>query len=830
VFIEDEMKNSYLDYSMSMLTARALPHVRDGLKPVHRRVLVGMNDAGLAHNRPHKKCANVVGNVMAKYHPHGDMAIYDTLVRMAQPFSMRYTVVDGQGNFGSIDGDPPAAYRYTECRMTQMAEQILVDLEKDTVDFVTNYDDTAKEPSVLPTRIPYLLLNGSTGIAVGMATNMAPHNLHEVVDALTAMIDNPDITVQELMQIIPGPDFPTGGIILGRSGIKSAYETGRGKIYLRARAEVVEKPGDKEEIVITEIPYMVNKSSLLEKIGDLVKQKTVEGISFIRDESDRSGLRVVIGVKKDDYGEVVLNKLYKYTQLQTTFGVNNLALVDMRPQCLGLRDLLWHFVEHRHEVVTRRTQFELDKAQRRAHILEGLRVAIDNIDEVVAIIRHSASPEDAHNRLMERFTLSEEQVKAILNMRLQRLTALEKDKIEQEYRELLEKIDHYEKVLANRQMRMDIIKQELAEVKGAFGDERRTNIVDDYRDVNIEDMIADEDMVITMTHEGYIKRCAATVYRAQSRGGKGVKGMQSKDTDFVAHIFVGSAHSHVLFFTNTGRCYVLKVYQIPEAGRNSRGRSIVNLLQLREDEHVASLIPVKQFDETRFIMLATRNGIINKQPLSAYANVRRIGVNAISLDEHDRVIRCAITDGSKEIMLGTYKGRAVRFHESTVRQLGRNTRGIKGVALRGDDHVIDLAVVHEHDTVLTVTENGYGKRTGVGEYRKTNRATGGVINIKCSDRNGNVVALKRISGPRDVMLITRKGIIIRSDALSISCIGRNTNGIKLINLSKDDTVIAVAVCNKQEEMPDDLPGEIAEEPTQQEPETGSDNQRSDRPA
>ncbi len=809
IFIEDEMKNSYLDYSMSMLTARALPHVRDGLKPVHRRVMVGMNDAGLHYNRPHKKCANVVGNVMAKYHPHGDMAIYDTLVRMAQPFSMRYPVVDGQGNFGSIDGDPPAAYRYTECRMKQIAEQMLSDIDKETVDYMTNYDDTAQEPTVLPTRIPYLLVNGSTGIAVGMATNMAPHNLCEVVNALNAMIDNPDIGLDDLMQIVPGPDFPTGGIILGRSGIRSAYETGRGKVYLRAKAEVVQKPGDKEEIVITEIPYMVNKAALLEKIGNLVKQKSIEGISFIRDESDRSGLRVVIGVKKDDFGEVVLNKLYKYTQLQNTFGINNLALVDMRPRCLGLKELLWHFIEHRHEVVTRRTEFELNKARQRAHILEGLRIAIDNIDEVVSIIRNSASPDEAHHKLVERFELSDEQTKAILNMRLQRLTGLEKEKIDQEYNDLLEKIAYYEKVLANRDIRMEIIKEELNEVKAKFGDERRTQIVEDFRDVDIEDMIADEDMVITMTREGYIKRCAADTYRAQSRGGRGIRGMQSKETDFVEHIFVASAHSHVLFFTNMGRCYALKVYQIPEAGRNSKGRSIINLLQLRDDEQVASFIPVKEFDEGRFIMIATRKGVINKQPLTAYGNIRRGGLNAIHLDEHDRVIRCAITDGEKDIMLGTHHGRAVRFHESSVRQLGRNTRGIKGVALKDGDVVIDLAVVNEDDTLLTVTENGYGKRTPVPEYRKTNRATAGVINIKCSPRNGNVVAMKRITGSPDVMLVTRNGIIIRSDAGSVSCIGRNTQGIKLINLSEEDSVIAVAICSKQEEIDQQLDEEQA---------------------
>jgi DNA gyrase subunit A len=798
VFIEDEMQKSYLDYSMSMITARALPDVRDGLKPVHRRVLFSMSELNLEHSKPPKKCARVVGDVIGKYHPHGDMAVYDSLVRMAQDFSMRYMMVEGQGNFGSIDGDPPAAMRYTESRMTSMAEEMLADLEKETVKFTPNYDDSMKEPSVLPAKVPFLLLNGTTGIAVGMATNMAPHNLCEVADAIVAVIDNPDIGVDELFRIIPGPDFPTGGIIYGKSGIWEAYKTGRGKVIIRAKAEI-QKNGDREEIIVNEIPYMVNKATLLEKIAELVREKIIEGISFIRDESDRSGLRVVIGIKKDDFGEIVLNQLYNYTTMQSTFGIINLALVNLQPRLLTLKELIEHFIAHRHEVVVRRTTYELNKAKERAHILEGLRIAIDHIDEIVALIKQSPSPDEAQRRLIERFGLSEIQAKAILEMRLQRLTGLERDKIDAEYKELITLIAELTAILESKELRMEIIKQETRELKERFGDKRRTEIVETTVDVEIEDMIADEDMVITMTRGGYIKRTPVATYRAQGRGGKGVLGMESKDDDFVSTLFIASSHTYILFFTNTGRCYWLKVYKIPEAGRHSRGKPIVNILDLKENERVAAFVPVKEFDSDHFIVAVTGLGVINKQPLSAYANVRRDGINAINLDENDCVIECKLTNGDNDIILGTRNGQAVRFHESASRELGRNTRGVRGVTLRGDDRVVSMIIVNESDDVLTVTEKGYGKRTQVADYRKTNRGGSGIINIKVTDKNGPVVALKGVYRDGDVMLVTRNGIIIRSNVSRISVIGRNTQGVRLISLEEGDSLIDVAMCEKDEQ-------------------------------
>ena len=823
VFIEDEMQKSYLDYSMSMITSRALPDVRDGLKPVHRRVLFGMEELGLQHNKAPKKCARVVGDVIGKYHPHGDSAVYDSLVRMAQDFSMRYTMVNGQGNFGSIDGDPPAAMRYTECRMTAVAEEMLADLEKDTVDFVPNYDDSLKEPSVLPSKIPFLLVNGTTGIAVGMATNMAPHNLGEVIDAIKAIIENPEITIEDIFRVLPGPDFPTGGIIYGRSGILEAYKTGRGKVIIRAKAEVQKLANDREEIIITEIPYMVNKSTLLEKIADLVRQKTVEGISFIRDESDRRGLRVVIGVKKDAFGDVILNQLYKYTMMQTTFGIINLALVDLQPRLLSVKEIISHFIDHRHEVVVRRTQYELRKAQERAHILEGLRIALDHIDEIIALIKASSSPDEAQIKLQERYGLSEIQAKAILDMRLQRLTGLERDKIEAEYLELQRMIQEFIAILESRDRRMEIIKDELTEIKTRFNDPRRTEIIDATGDVEIEDLIAEEDMVITMTHEGYIKRIPVTTYRSQGRGGKGVKGMDSKENDFITTLFVASTHAFILFFTNTGRCYWLKVYRIPEASRQSRGKPIVNLIDLRPGEKIAAFVPVREFDNEHFIVAATEQGVINKQPLSAYSNVRRDGINAINLDEGDCLIECKLTSGDNDIILGTSSGQAVRFHESAVRELGRNTRGVKGITLRNSDKVVSMIIVNETDDVLTVTEHGYGKRTPVTDYRKTNRGGTGIINIKVTDKNGPVVALKGVFGDYDVMLITRNGIIIRVDVQRISTIGRNTQGIKLISLDEKDSVIDVALCerdsgdadNEETEIPEAIP-EVPDESDAQE--------------
>ncbi len=801
VFIEDEMRKSYLDYSMSMITARALPDVRDGLKPVHRRVLMGLSDIGLQHNKPTKKCANVVGHVMAKYHPHGDAAIYDTLVRMAQDFSLRYPMVEGQGNFGSIDGDPPAAYRYTECRMTSLAEEMLLDIEKKTVNFVPNYDDSMEEPSVLPAKLPFLLLNGSTGIAVGMATNMAPHNLGEVIDGVVACIDNPDLTVLDLMTYIPGPDFPTGGVIYGKSGILAAYKTGNGKLTVRAKADV-EKQGDREQIVITEIPYMVNKASLLEHMADLVREKTIDGVAFLRDESDRSGMRIVVGVKKESFADVVLNQLYKFTSLQDTFAINNLALVNKQPKQLPLKDLIVHFINHRHEVVTRRTQYDLDKARERAHILEGLKIAIDNIDEIVALIKASSSTDEAKRQLMERFSLSELQAHSILEMKLHRLTGLERDKIEAELAELHRLIGEYTAILASHDRRMSIIKDELLDLKKRFGDPRRTEIVDasgEDLDIDMEDMIPDEDMVVTMSHSGYIKRCAATTYRTQGRGGKGVLGMESKDDDFVESLFVASAHSFILFFTTSGRCYWLKVYKIPEAGRQSRGKPVVNLVNLKPDEKIAAFVAVREFDESHFIVNATERGVVNKQPLAAYANVRRDGINAMQLDDGDRMIECKLTNGNNDIILGTASGQAVRFHESAARELGRNTRGVRGIRLIGDDRVVSMIIVDESQQVLTVTENGFGKRTELAEYRKTNRGGSGIINIKTTERNGSVVGLKGVTGNTDIMLITKNGIVIRCDVARISVIGRNTQGVRLINLDESDKVVDVALCDKADD-------------------------------
>jgi len=799
-FIEDEMRKSYLDYSMSMITARALPDVRDGLKPVHRRVLIGLSDIGLLHNKPTKKCANVVGHVMAKYHPHGDSAIYDTLVRMAQDFSLRYPMVSGQGNFGSIDGDPPAAYRYTECRMTALAEEMLADLDKNTVDFVPNYDDSLEEPSVLPAKAPFLLLNGSTGIAVGMATNMAPHNMNEVIDAILATIKNPGISILDLVQIIPGPDFPTGGVIYGRAGILEAYKTGNGKVIVRAKADVEKLGNDREQIVITEIPYMVNKSALLEKMGDLVRDKAIEGISFIRDESDRSGMRIVVGIKKDEFGDVVLNQLFKFTSLQSTFAINNLALVNMQPRQLNLKELITYFIEHRHEVVTRRTQFDLDKARERAHILEGLKIAIDNIDEIIALIKASPSTEEANRQLQERYSLSPTQAHAILEMRLARLTGLEREKVELELAQLKLTIADLEDILAKLERRMTIIQDELIDLKTRFGDARRTEIIEASGDVEIEDLIANEDMVIAMTRAGYIKRSALTAYRSQGRGGRGVLGMDSKDDDFVEHLFIASAHSYILFFTNAGRCYWLKVYKIPEAPRQSRGKPIINLLSLKPDETIAALVPVKEFDETHFIVTATSRGVVNKQPLIAYANVRKDGINAVNLDEGDVMIECKLTSGDNDIILGTVEGQAVRFHESAARELGRNTRGVRGIKLRDNDRVVGMIIVDESHQVLTVTENGFGKRTPVSEYRKTNRGGSGIINIKQSERNGKVVGLKGVSDDCDIMLMTKNGIIIRCAVGNISEVGRNAQGVRLINLAENDKVVDIALCEKQPEL------------------------------
>ncbi len=807
IFIEEEMQKSYLNYSMSMITSRALPDVRDGLKPVHRRVLFGMNELGLEHNKAHKKCARVVGDVIGKYHPHGDAPVYDTLVRMAQDFSLRYTMVDGQGNFGSVDGDPPAAMRYTECRMTHLAEEMMADLDKETVDFSPNYDESMKEPTVMPAKIPFLLVNGSTGIAVGMATNMAPHNLGEVINGVCATIDNPEIEIDDLFKYIPGPDFPTGGLIYGRGGIMLAYRTGRGKVLVRARAEVEKLPGDREQIIITEIPYMVNKTTLLQKMAELARDKAVEGMSFIRDESDRSGMRIVVGIKKDDFGDVVLNKLFKFTDLQTTFGINNLALVNKSPRQLNLKELITYFIEHRHEVVVRRTTFDLNKAKDRAHILEGYRIAVDNIDEIVHIIRASKNDEEVYTQFAEQFGLTEIQSKAILDMQLRRLTGLSREKIEAEYQELLKLIARLEEILGSKDIRMQIIKDELIDIKQRFADERRTEIVDDDNaDIDIEDLIADEDMIITMSHQGYIKRTSRNTYRSQHRGGRGLKGMGTRDEDFVETLFVASTHATILFFTNTGRCYSLKVWRIPEAGRDGRGRPIVNILNLKSEEKIAAFVHLREFDDTHFVVMATQNGTINKQPLTAYSNIRKDGLNAINLDDDDRLIECKLTDGNQEIILGTRQGIAVRFSESAFRELGRNTRGVRGIRLRDDDKVVGMAAVVETDSIFTVTDLGYGKQTPVSEYRKTDRGGMGVINMKCTDKTGLVVGLRMLPTEVDMLLVTRNGIIIRSSGDQVRMVGRNTQGVRLINLDEGDTVIDVALCEKEPpevEIPED---------------------------
>ena len=825
VLIEDEMKKSYLDYSMSMITSRALPDVRDGLKPVHRRVLFAMNDLGVSYNRAHKKSARVVGDVIGKYHPHGDTAVYDALVRLAQDFSLRYPMIDGQGNFGSIDGDRAAAMRYTECRMTRMAEEMLQDLEKETVRFRPNYDESLEEPSVLPAKAPFLLLNGSTGIAVGMATNMAPHNFTEVSKAINAYLDNADITIDELIEIIPGPDFPTGGFIYGRNGIHEAYRTGRGKVKMRARAEF-EEIKDREQIVITEIPYMVNKTTLLEKMASLVRNKAVEGISFIRDESDRKGMRIVIGIKRDGFPEIVLNQLYKYTALQSTFGINNLALVKGRPQLLNLKDIIREFVNHRLDVITKRTQFDLNKAQGRSHILEGLMIAADNIDEVIKIVRGSDDEDSAQKALAERFSLSLEQAKAITAMRLGRLTKMNRLELENEFNELAILIADLLAILASEERKGAIIREELAEMQARYNDGRRTSIVDALGEVGIEDMIADEDMVITMSHEGYIKRTAATTYSAQGRGGRGIKGMDSKDKDFVETMFVASAHSNILFFTNHGRCYSLKVYNIPEAGRNSKGRPIVNLISFQEDEKIATVLPVKEFNETEFVVQVTEMGTVNKQPLAHYAAVRRNGLNSMKLNESDRLITAVICADESNLIIGTKDGRAIRFPASAARSLGRNTRGVRGISLKENDLVVGMVAAIGDENILTITENGYGKRTPVEEYRITNRGGVGIINIKGSERNGAVINIMTPTEDDDIMIITKKGIIIRSKVSAVNIISRNTQGVRLINLGKGDSVVDVTATEseKEDEVLYDEEGNviISETPTETTAETTED--------
>jgi DNA gyrase subunit A len=793
VYIEEEMKSSYIDYSMSVITARALPDVRDGLKPSNRRILTAMNDLNLAPGRPHRKCAKIAGDTSGNYHPHGEQVVYPTLVRMAQDFNMRYVLVDGQGNFGSIDGDAPAAMRYTEARLAPLAMEILQDMDKETVEYVPNYDETRQEPVVHPSKFPNLICNGASGIAVGMATNIPPHNLREVVDALVALIDDPELEEEKFLDHVPGPDFPTGGIIQGKRGIFDAYKTGRGRVVLKARVNVETQKSGKERIIITEIPYQINKSNLLERIAQLVRDKLIDGISDLRDESDRDGMRIVVELKRDAQADVVLNRLFKHTQMQTTFGVIMLALVDGQPRVLTLKQMLSLFLDHRHEVITRRTQFELDKAEHRAHILEGLKIALDHIDAVIKLIRASKTPEDAKQGLMKKFKLSEIQAQAILDMRLQRLTGLEREKIEQEYLDLIKLIEKLKGILASKTKRMNIIKEELAELKKKYGDERRTEIREEEEgEFTIEDLIAEEDMVITITHSGYIKRLSITSYRRQGRGGRGVIGIETKEQDFVEHLFIASTHHYILFFTPKGRCHWVKVHEIPVGGRLAKGKNIVNMLDLGEEETIAAFVPVKEFDDKHFVVMATQNGIIKKTLLSAFSNPRRGGINAMNVPKDDNLIEAKITDGTCDIVLATREGQAIRFPEDKVRDMGRAAYGVKGVTLVKKDRVIGMVVVKRDATLLSVTENGFGKRTNIVDYRVTNRGGKGVINIKTTERNGKVVDIKEVLTDDELMLITQKGIIIRQPVNQIKVIGRATQGVKLINLDAGDKLVDVA--------------------------------------
>jgi len=800
VYIEEEMKKSYLGYSMSVIVSRAFPDVRDGLKPSQRRILVAMNDLGLAPNRPHRKCAKIAGDTSGNYHPHGEGVVYPTLVRMAQDFNMRYPLIDGQGNFGSIDGDPPAAMRYTEARLTPIAMEMLEDLDKDTVDFQPNYDETRKEPTVLPSKFPNLLCNGCSGIGVGMATNIPPHNLSEVADGLIALIDNPDITDDELMSYIKGPDFPTGGIICGTDGIRMAYRTGRGSIIVRARANVESlSNGSKENIVITEIPYAVNKAALLGKIASLIQAKKIDGVADLRDESDRDGLRIVIELKRNAQPKVVLNQLYKHSQLQVTFGVIMLALVDGEPVVLSLKQMMNRFIEHRHQVLLRKTNFDLDRAKKRAHILEGFKVALDHIDEIIELLKGSKDPAAAKIQLIERFGLSEEQAQSILSMQLQRLTGLERQKLEDEYLDVLHQISNLEGILASRARRMEILKAELLELKGKYGDERRTDIIGSPEEIDVEDLIAEEDMVVTISHGGYIKRLPVSSYRRQRRGGKGITGMTTGEEDFVEHLYVASTHSWILFLTENGRCYSKKVHEVPQAGRASKGRHIVNLLEIGKEEKIAAIVPVQSFDSGHYLVMATERGKVKKTSLSSFRGIRRTGINAIEVGKGDRLIEAALTDGSQDIILVTRKGQAVRFGESDVRPMGRTAAGVRGITLTEDDRVIGMVVVKREGTLLVVCENGYGKRTAISDYRVTRRGGKGVISIRTTERNGYVVGVKEVVDDDELMIMSQKGLLIRLSVRDVRTLGRNTQGVKLINLSPGDKVIDVArVMNREE--------------------------------
>jgi len=800
IAIDSELKKSYLDYAMSVIIGRALPDVRDGMKPVHRRILYAMRELKNDWNKPYKKSARIVGDVIGKYHPHGDTAVYDTIVRMAQDFSLRYPLIDGQGNFGSVDGDPPAAMRYTEIRMTRLAHQMMEDLDKETVDFVPNYDESLSEPAVLPTKIPALLINGAAGIAVGMATNIPPHNLSEISEAIIALIDHSDLSSRDLMKIIPGPDFPTAGIIYGTRGVKEAYETGRGIIRIRGKV-IVEKDlkEGKDTIVITQIPYQVNKAKLIEKIAELMKNKQLEGIKYVRDESDREGMRIALGLKRDQLADVIINQIYKHTQLENTFGIIFLALVDNRPEIMNLKDLLQHFIRHRKEIIIRRTRYDLVKAQERAHILEGLRIALENLDDVVSMIRQSKTPGEARERLIAAYGLSEIQAQAILDMRLQRLTGLEQEKIREEYAAVLQDIARYKEILDSERRVLDLIKEELEEIRNEFGNARRTAVIEETKEITIEDMIVEEDMVVTISSSGYIKRNPITLYQSQHRGGKGKTAMGTKEEDFVTHLFVASTHHTFLFFTNLGRVYWLKVYDIPQAGRQSRGKAVVNLLDLSENEKLTAVLAVPTFEPGYHILMATKNGLVKKTDLMAFSRPRVGGIIALDLLAGDELIAARITDGTQNVFLGSAMGKSIRFHESDARPLGRGARGMRGMKLAKGDRIVGMEVLKHGQTLLAATENGYGKRTSIDEYPVQKRGGMGVITIKTTERNGFVVSILLVDDDDDLMAITTSGKIIRMPVRSISVISRNTQGVKLVGMEPEEKLVGAARLAEKEE-------------------------------
>jgi DNA gyrase subunit A len=798
--IEDEIKRSYMDYAMSVIIGRALPEIRDGLKPVHRRILFGMREMGNEYNKPYKKSARIVGDVMGKYHPHGDAAIYDTIVRMAQDFSLRYPLVDGQGNFGSVDGDSPAAMRYTEIRMTRLAHEFLDDLDKETVDFIPNYDGSLVEPAILPTRIPNLLINGSSGIAVGMATNIPPHNLKEIIDGLLGIIEKPDLPIEKLIGLIPGPDFPTAGFIYGTNGIQQAYRTGRGIIKLRARALVEKrKQQSRESIIVAELPYQVNKAKLIEKIAELVKEKKIEGIQDIRDESDREGMRIVIELKKDEIVEVILNQLYKFTPMEVTFGIIFLAIVNNRPRIMDLKTMLVLFLDFRKEVIRKRTAFELKEAERKAHILEGLKNALDHLDEVIALIRKAKNPAEAKSQLISTFSFSAIQAQAILEMRLQRLTNLEREKIQEDYLEIIKTIERLKQILSSEALILNLIKEELIDIKNRYGDDRRTEIIEDTTEIQLEDLIVEEDMVVTISHGGYIKRNPISLYRSQKRGGRGITGMETKEDDFVEHLFVASTHNYFLFFTNLGRLYWLKVHEIPQAGRLARGKAMVNVLNLQPKEKVATTLSVSSFEEGKSVIMVTRKGMIKKTDLMSFSRPRSGGIIATHIQEGDELIAADVTLGERDIFLGTRDGLSIRFKEKDIREMGRMAQGVKGIRLSPSDWVVGVEVLSQEGTILTVTENGFGKRTRTEEYREQGRAGKGIITIKTTDRNGPVVGVLQVTDEDDVMIITDRGKIIRLRVKDISVIGRNTQGVRLINLEDQEKVVSVARSAAREE-------------------------------